>query len=305
MARGRHRGGDLRRGRGRAADLLQRPAAEAAGAAGDGHRRHRRGHGQLHGAVDEAPLARPAQGPGGRGRPRTDRGLGLRAGADGLPRGAARGLRDLGLPAGDLQRERQPRLRRHRRRARRRARRRHRLRHLPRRRPHQPLALLPRHRPGADPGRRRAGGHRADDRSRGRLAGAGHPRVRPVMAGAPRHPHLLRGHRRPGHPAVPRLDDGHRLAGLRDPDGRRRAVAGPRPQGPRPATRRLTAPPRDDRPTGAVPVPVRTQPPTGADRDPPSHPPPSPGLRGHRDLRRPAAGGLRWRQGRLEGLRVR
>ena len=102
--------------------------------------------------------------------------------------------------------------------------------------------LLPGHRRGAGPGRRRPGGHRAPHRPRGRLA-----RRRPGQAFdlswlvAPRHRHssLLTGVL--GIQPYPDWTRS-RLAGLRDPDARRRAVAGPRPARPRPRAARPTAP---------------------------------------------------------------
>ena len=83
------------------------PSAQQEGLETDrGARRGRDGH--LHDRLDDRARPRP-QGPAaGAGRRRAGPGLGDGARRDGLPRRAARGLRDLGLPARRLQRRDRP-----------------------------------------------------------------------------------------------------------------------------------------------------------------------------------------------------
>ena len=194
------------------------------------------GDGHVHGHLDEAPLARtqgPARGHGPgrdgrrvRGRPRHGR--------DGVPRGAARGPRDRRVPARRVQPVDQRRQRPGGRRARRRRRDRARLRHLPRRRAHQPVAVLPRHGPGARARRGRAGRERAAHRARGGLARrrAGQHR-RPHLAGRPRLRPGVAAHRHARAAGRAGRHRGHRLAALPRPGRRvRRVAAGQGPRAP-------------------------------------------------------------------------
>ena len=160
---------------------------------------------------------------------------GRRHGAHGVPRGAARGLRDRRLPARRLQREPATRTRpavgavaRHRRRGR------ARLRHLPRRRAAEPVEVLPRHRARAGAGRRRSGGHRAAHRARGRLAErrAAVDR-RPQRRGAARLRAVGAAHRDARGPAASGVDRGRRMAGLPGADRAVRGLAAESDPGPR------------------------------------------------------------------------
>ena len=110
------------------------------------------------------------------------------AGRDGVPRGPARGLRDLGLPARRLPgRDRHDR-RRRRRGARPARRDRDRRRPLPRRRADQPDPLLPGHRPGPRLRRRRPARDRRPHRARGGLdQRLPEPGARPDLAGPAGH----------------------------------------------------------------------------------------------------------------------
>ena len=190
-----------RRGR-RAADRRQRASAPPAGGPRDRRGARGGGDGHLHDRVDDRARARPqgpAAGSGGRRA-----GPGLRDGprGDGLPRGAARGLRDLRLPARRLQRRDRPGGRRLGRRARPGRRRRARLRDLPRRPAPESLALLPCHGRRARPRGRRPRRLVAAHGRRGRLgrrrpgAGAGPQRHHP-----PRHGLGVAHHRHPRDPS--------------------------------------------------------------------------------------------------------
>ena len=146
------------------------PAATSAGGAGERGRRDRGGHGHLHDPVDELALAgaegRVGVGRGERAGPR------LVAGADrhGVPRRAARGLRDGGLPAGRFRQRGVAGGVGGRCRPRHRLRGVPRLADLPRRHPDQPVPVLPADRRRAGAGRRRAGDVGAARGVRGRLA---------------------------------------------------------------------------------------------------------------------------------------
>ena len=171
----RDRPRDLQRGRRDPPDRLAGPAAEAAGAARNGHRPGRGRDGHLHDRLDA--VAR--QGP--EGRPRTLDRVGargeLREGArgDGVPRGDARGLRDGRVPPRRVQRERQRARERHGRAARRAHRGARRVPDLQGRPEDQPLSLLPHHRARARRDRGRPGDDRVPHRA---TKAAGSPSAR-------------------------------------------------------------------------------------------------------------------------------
>ena len=205
-----------------------------AGGPGDDHRPDRRRRRHLHDHLDAPPRAQHqghARGRGGLGAGhRLDHG----PGRDGLPRGPARGLRDLGLPARRL-----PGLDRHHRRRRRRGARagrgdRDRARALPRRRPHQPHPLLPLHRPDPRLRRRRPARLRRPHRPRGGLdQQPPGPGARPHLAGPAGHGQRRAADRDAGPAADPDPDRGRRLPALRGADGALRPLARPPAPPPR------------------------------------------------------------------------
>ena len=151
-----------------------------------GRRRH------LHDRLDAPPRPRHQGDAEGEAAIGAGRRLDHGAGRDGLPRGPARGLRDLGLPARRLPGRDRHHRRRRRRGARPARRDRDRPRPLPRRRPHQPHPLLPHHRPRPRLRRRRPARLRRPHRPRGgldqQLPGPG---ARPHLAGPAGHDHRL------------------------------------------------------------------------------------------------------------------
>ncbi len=150
---------------------------------------------------------------------------------DGLPRRTPRGHRDRRLPARRVQRLDERRGRASRRSARHRRGGRARVRDLPRRRPHQPVEVLPCHRSGARAGRRRAGRERAPDGARGGLdRHRPGPHRRSELAGRSRVGAGLAAHRdaRPAEPT--RRHRGPRLAAVPD-SGRGLRRLPPKPPG--------------------------------------------------------------------------
>ncbi len=211
-------------------------AAEATGGDGVGDRPDRGLRRHLHDRLDAPPRPQHQGLAGGRGGLGAGHRLDHGPGRDGLPRGPARGLRDLGLPARRL-----PGLdRHHRRRGRsdpRAGRRgRDRGRPLPRRRPHQPDQVLPLHRPDPRLRRRRPARLRRPHRPRGgldqQLPGAG---ARPHLAGPAGHDQRLAADRDAGPAADADPDRGRRLPALRGADGALRPLAGPPAPPPREA----------------------------------------------------------------------
>ncbi len=189
-------------------------------------RRHRRGDGQLHGAVDEGALPQPEVRPAGRRRQRTRPRVRVRPGGDGVPRRHPRGLRDRRLPAGRLPVDVLTGAGRDRRAPRPRGGGHPGVPGLSRRAAAEPVAVLPDHRRGAGAGRRRPGGQHAARRVRGRLADdRSADRRRPLRDRATRVGAGVAAHRHARHPLIDARRRGRRVPAVRDPDAGRGALA--------------------------------------------------------------------------------